>query len=205
MIKRPEDKMDNKILNDLKNQAYITACDHGFHDKEHSDSHFLMLVITELAEAVEADRKGKYADINGFKFASSVMNKGRRVHSDIEVYNDYIKGTVEEELADAVIRLLDLAGLRDIELNIGDKTMFFMIIDFCFKYFPESILKICMFPAIIYQLDARSDKEKTSNIVHAMIASIFALAEYKDIDLSMHVKMKMKYNQTRERLHGKLY
>lgn len=205
MITRPEDKMDNKILNDLKNQAYITACDHGFHDKEHSDNHFLMLVITELAEAVEADRKGKYADINGFKFASSVMNKGCRVHSDIQVYNDYIKGTVEEELADAVIRLLDLAGLRDIELNIGDKTMFFMTIDFCFKYFPESILKICMLPATTYQLDARSDKEKTSNIVHAMIASIFALAEYKDIDLFMHIKMKMKYNQTRERLHGKLY
>lgn len=205
MITIPEDKMDNKTLNDLKNQAYITACDHGFHDKEHSDNHFLMLVITELAEAVEADRKGKYADINGFKFASSVMNKGRRVHSDVEVYNDYIKGTVEEELADAIIRLLDLAGLRDIELNIGDKTMFFMTIDFCFKYFPESILKICMLPATTYQLDARSDKEKTSNIVHAMIASIFALAEYKDIDLFMHIKMKMKYNQTRERLHGKLY
>ena len=59
--------------------------------------------------------------------------------------------------------------------------MLLMPIVFCFKYFPESILKICMLPATTYQLDARSDKEKTSNIVHAMIASIFALAEYKDI------------------------
>lgn len=197
--------MDNKILNDLKNQAYITACDHGFHDKEHSDNHFLMLVITELAEAVEADRKGKYGDADKFIEAMNVYKAGDIPICFESYFNKYIKDSVADELADAVIRLLDLAGLRDIELYIGDVTMLLMPIVFCFKYFPESILKICMLPATTNQLDARSDKEKISNIVHAMIASIFALAEYKDIDLLMHIKIKMKYNQTRERLHGKLY
>ncbi len=53
--------MENINLNELRNIAYKTACEHGFHDKELSNSHYLMLVITELSEAVEADRKGMRA------------------------------------------------------------------------------------------------------------------------------------------------
>lgn len=46
-------------LNELRDRAYKTACDHGFHDEELSNEHCLCLVISELMEAVEADRKGK--------------------------------------------------------------------------------------------------------------------------------------------------
>lgn len=44
-------------LNELRDKAYKTACEHGFHDQELSNNHFLCLVISELMEAVEADRK----------------------------------------------------------------------------------------------------------------------------------------------------
>lgn len=47
-------------LNKLRDRAYKTACEHGFHDEELSNEHCLCLVISELMEAVEADRKGKY-------------------------------------------------------------------------------------------------------------------------------------------------
>ena len=46
-------------LNELRDRAYKTACDRGFHDEELSNEHCLCLVISELMEAVEADRKGK--------------------------------------------------------------------------------------------------------------------------------------------------
>ena len=59
--------MENINLNKWRDRAYKTACEHGFHDKELSNEHCLMLVITELSEAVEADRKDKYADIGLFK------------------------------------------------------------------------------------------------------------------------------------------
>ena len=42
-------------LNILRDRAYKTACEHGFHEEELSDKHCLMLVITELSEAVEAE------------------------------------------------------------------------------------------------------------------------------------------------------
>lgn len=64
-IWRKTDKIMN--LNELRDKAYRIAYDHGFHDKELSNEHCLMLVITELSEAVEADRKDKYADIGMFK------------------------------------------------------------------------------------------------------------------------------------------
>ena len=45
-------------LNELKDRAYKIAKSHGWHDKELSDETYLMLIITEIAEAVQADRKG---------------------------------------------------------------------------------------------------------------------------------------------------
>lgn len=54
-------------LNTLRDEAFKIACEHGFHDTELSNEHYLMLVITELSEAVEADRKDRHADIAKFK------------------------------------------------------------------------------------------------------------------------------------------
>ena len=59
--------MENINLNELRDRAYKTACEYGFHDKELSNEHLLCLVISELMEAVEADRKGKRADRESFK------------------------------------------------------------------------------------------------------------------------------------------
>lgn len=43
-------------LNELRDRAYKIARDHGFHDADWSNEHLLCLVISELMEAVEADR-----------------------------------------------------------------------------------------------------------------------------------------------------
>ena len=116
--------MSKMNLNELRDKAYKTACEHGFHDQELSNNHFLCLVISELMEAVEADRKGRRANVDRYnkKIANSRICQG--LDSDIPkergyevAYNETIKGSIEEELADAVIRLLDLAGLRNLNLN----------------------------------------------------------------------------------------
>ena len=43
-------------LNELRDKAYRNAVTHGFHDEELSNEHCLCLVISELMEAVKADR-----------------------------------------------------------------------------------------------------------------------------------------------------
>lgn len=111
-------------LNELRDRAYKTACDHGFHDEELSNEHCFCLVISELMEAVEADRKGKRANVDWYnkKIANSRICQGLVLGTPKEIgfevaYNETIKGSIEEELADAVIRLLDLCGLRKIDIE----------------------------------------------------------------------------------------
>lgn len=66
-------------------------------------------------------------------------------------YNETIKGTIEEELADAVIRLFDLAGLRRISLEFVEKGMSNNIdgmAEACkYETFTETIYAISALPA----------------------------------------------------------
>ena len=54
--------MKNTDFNELAKRAFENARAKGFHDVERKDNHWLMLVVCELAEAVEADRSGRRAD-----------------------------------------------------------------------------------------------------------------------------------------------
>lgn len=62
-------------FNALRDRAYKCACDHGFHNTELSNGHLLMLVITELSEAVEADRKGRFHYIKKFSNEKETIEK----------------------------------------------------------------------------------------------------------------------------------
>ena len=187
-------------LNALRDRAYKTACEHGFHDQELSNEHCLCLVISELMEAVEADRKGKRANVDWYnkKIANSRICQG--LDPDIPkergyevAYNETIKGSIEEELADAVIRLLDLAGLRNLNLNR------FALVNVVSKKktFTENIYSIVK--------DITNYKYTLEELVNYAITQVFVLSDILDIDLLWHIEQKMKYNELREKMHGKKY
>lgn len=193
--------MNSINLNELRNIAYKTACDHGFHDKRFSEEHFLCLIILELMEAVEADRKGKHADRESFK--SSYEDE--EPHDDVNFkycFEKYIKDTIPDELSEAVIRLLDLAGLRGISLesasnDINSEYMDDIACMYSQLSFTEAIYSIFIKPIVDYKY--------LSTIVNEMIFSIFALAKHLDIDLLWHIEQKMRYNELRPKFHGKKY
>lgn len=54
--------MEKVNLNRLRDQAHQIAVEHGWWEKEHSSEHCLCLVISELMEAVNADRKNSHAN-----------------------------------------------------------------------------------------------------------------------------------------------
>lgn len=184
-------------LNELRDRAYKTACDHGFHDEELSNEHCLCLVISELMEAVEADRKGKQPNIMQFERGISYpMNDFK------QVYDYCIKGTVAEELADATIRLLDLCGLR--KIDIGD-FLDEIISEEAKRYngetFTESIYAISTIPIRCeYEYDFLFNEQ-----VNGMLLGIIGLAKYLNIDLFWHVEQKMRYNELRPKLNEKKY
>ena len=107
-------------LNELRDKTYKIACEHGFHDTELSNKHFLCLIISELMEAVEADRRGKRANVDWFEKKISTSRICQGLDLDIPK---------EQELADAVIHLLDLAGLRGISLEPAMKDINSDVID----------------------------------------------------------------------------
>ena len=109
------------MLNELSEEIYQNNKEKGFWDKERNVGEMLMLVTSELGEAMEAHRKGRFANLESY-----------------EEFEDAIKDTFEDEIADSVIRLLDMCG------GLG-------------------------------------------------------------IDIDTHVRLKLEYNKTRERLHGKKY
>ena len=194
--------MENINLNELRNIAYKTACEHGFHDKELSDEHYLCLIVGELMKAVEADRKGKRADRESFK--SSYENE--EPHDDVifkYCFEKYIKDTIPDELSDAVIRLLDLAGLRGISLELANGDIDDCIEDMAEackdETFTESIYSISTLPV---RYDGIFD---FPTAVNDMILSIFGLAKHLDINLLWHIEQKMKYNELREDMYGKKY
>ena len=68
-------------LNELRDEAYSIAKANGWHEEEHSDSHSLMLIITEIAEAVQADRKNLHADVEAFKKYEEPLYKQKEFRS----------------------------------------------------------------------------------------------------------------------------
>lgn len=192
-------------LNKLRDRAYKTACEHGFHDEELSNEHCLCLVISDLMEAVEADRKGKYFKgiltfEREFNRYSALVEEEKRFKCSFE---RHVKDTVPDELADAVIRLLDLAGLRNIHLELITKDIGNSIDEIAEYYkddtFTEAIYCISTLPVIYTGLCGYN------TAINEMILSIFGLAKHLNIDLLWHIEQKMRYNELRENKHGKMY
>ena len=174
-------------LNKLSKEIYEANKAKGFHDEEHSDETLLMLVITELSEAVEADRKSKRSD-NDY----SVVELYRQYNIFNSIFETLIKDTVEDELADAVIRLLDLAGLREVSFRCILPAFIIRKND----SFPENIYAICK---RITKID--ECKYKVADI----LSNIEGLCKSMNIDLWYHIELKLQYNTTRPNKHGKEY
>lgn len=192
-------------LNELRDCAYKTACEHGFHDEELSNEHCLCLVISELMEAVEADRKGRLGKKCKSRFEMdynrypALVEEEKRFKSSFE---KNVKDSLPDELADAAIRLLDLAGLRNISIDYFSEEAIYGASESCVgETFTESIYAISTLPIrYFYEYDYSFE----SQIGH-MLLSIFGLAKHLNIDLIWHVEQKMRYNELRENKHGKRY
>ena len=171
-----------KDLNKLSKEIYEANKAKGFHEVKHSEEHMMCLVISELMEAVEADRNGRRADMDNFN---------RQYDYDwSENYNDYIKGSIDEELADAVIRLLDTAGALGVDANLFNTNL---------SVFGNS------FTEKIYDIVSGIAVNKANISIPYGIGRIEKLCSSLNIDLWKHVELKLKYNSLRPYKHGKQY
>ena len=180
---KTENYLDPERLAKLQQRIWDVATAHGWHEKPISTAQYCGLVMTEMAEAIEADRNGRR-----FKMTSAPPEHPQWFQG---WYQEWVKGTIEEEFADVVIRVLDMAQ----EVH-GDRMRWL-------GYYPYGQ---------VYQ-------EKESFIENAWyfirevlnwgtmnisdcVSFMFDWAQHLGIDLWQHIEWKMKYNELRPYKHG---
>lgn len=188
-------------LNELAQQIHENAKAKGFWDETRNTGEIFMLIVSELAEALEADRKGKRADMKKF----AVGHDGSITDEQWFplAFQASIKDTFEDEIADVVIRILDWCSYD--KIDIDERLLKISRISFSknlYKNIGESLMSTTTLISSAYIAENR--KEATALIASA-VKSCFRISEENGFDLLRHIELKMKYNATRERLHGKKY
>lgn len=185
-------KKEEKDLQALAEKVYDIAKAHGWHEKKMSSEHWLCLVMTEVAEAVEADRKSKRAQMKMFEAnINTPQPEMRKMEHWKFCFETFVKNSVEDEFADIVIRLLDMAN----ELY-GEKMRWRgynqsgagLAADKTFSetawYFVHEVLG--------------SGMMNITDSIHFM----YDWAGFLCIDLDRHIELKMRYNEMRSYKHG---
>lgn len=107
--------MENLSLNNLTKKAYQNALSAGWWDNEREFGTILMLIVSEAAEALEADRTGTKLDISKDRLSQIIAMDS--VEDFRLAFKENVKDTIEDELADIVIRVMDYCGRKDIDLE----------------------------------------------------------------------------------------
>lgn len=86
----------------------------GFYDGNKQIGTILMLTVSELSEALEADRKGRHSNLAEFE---TRLEKCENDDQKKEAFKELMKDTFEDEIADTFIRLFDICGLLGIDID----------------------------------------------------------------------------------------
>lgn len=182
-------------LQDYQTRAYQIAKANGFHDKEQTQSHHLCMIITELIEMIQAERKRK--KIYSCESLIKIWKQNNDEKNIKPMYNELLYGTMEEELADTLIRIFDFAEHYNIKITADvdiDITPYLGAITTT-----EWVFNII---SVICESERNAVIGEGLNIVATLL---FQYAEVHKIPLLEIVSMKMEYNETRPRLHNCKY
>lgn len=172
----------------LAEKIYQANVEKGFWDEDHPLPHCVMLVVCEVCELIEADRSARrYSEILCIEYL--------REEAYPVVYEMDVKYTVEGELADVAMRLLDLIGRK--KWNVGSWAHSYNRNFIAGK----SLVEVCysLVKTLVYAPDGIEFA-----VVNAFYI-VLSVAEKARIDLVRHIEMKMKYNRYRPLKNGKIY
>jgi len=176
----------HKLLS-FQRDIFETNTSKGFWPEGRNKGEAVMLIITELSEAVESDRKKKRYDK---EYNPVAHNQGDFF---LGVFEKWCKDTVEDEMADTVIRLLDCAygfAWELFEKNYDKESL---------QNFGHDVLRLNWY--ILLAFEEKTELHPGKDWGYALSA-IVKFCEWYQIDIVQHVEWKLKYNKTRAYMHG---
>ena len=108
------DKGQNLAFSEMCRKLHDVNVKNGFYEGDVNIGERLALVHSEVSEALECDRKGMFTDPSGTYVAE--MSEISDDSSFKVAFQRHVKDTFEDELADIVIRVMDLAEYKGIDL-----------------------------------------------------------------------------------------
>ena len=169
----------------------------GWIDRAKSDNHYLMLVIGEVCEAIQAHRKGcvyyNFHEIPS-KWVKEILDDPNS--NDllfIEEFNRFCKDTTADEMADTFLRLLSLFFMHGFSFSYKRPTLSFNDLE----SFTETSFRFvrCLFSQ--YYFDNRDGLETA-------IIFIDEWCKHLSIDLKRACIRKMRYNRMRSDWRNKV-
>ena len=181
--------LEPERLAKLQQRIWDVATAHGWHEQPISNEQYCGLIMTEMAEAVEADRNGRRADLETFNHKMTTLDGSDECFK--EMYKRYIKGSIEEKFADVVIRVLDMAQ----EVH-GEKMRWL-------GYYPfgQVYIESKSFIENAWYFIREVLNWGTMNISDC-VSFMFDWSQDLGIDLWQNIEWKMRYNELRPYKHG---
>lgn len=195
-----------KKIDEFIKRAYETSCSHGFHDEKTSVEHQMMLVISEIGEAVEADRKNRRAYLKGYDIVMRDVVITDNPSFFKTAFGDEIKDTVEDELADVCIRLFDMCGCFNIKPYRSMEEILTLRDDWRNEFgsmrFSEQAYSLVQ---LLAPCTSNMDVVGLSHVFGVALFFIHYWTLEMGIDLARHIELKMTYNEMRGYKRGKNY
>ena len=186
---KTDNDLDPERLAKLQQRIWEIATVHGWHEQPIPTAQYCGLIMTEMAEAIEADRNGRRADLESFNERMSNLDGSDECFK--EMYKRYIKGSIEEEFADVVIRVLDMAQ----EVH-GDRMRWLGYYPWGQVYHEDK-----SFIENAWYFIREILNWGTMNISDC-VSFMVDWEQHLGIDLWQHIEWKMKYNELRPYKHG---
>lgn len=197
--------LTQQLLKQLMTKAYENAKAKGFYEPDLDINKALMLIITEMGEAIQASRHDRHGSIEGY-------NTYLEVSDEHTAYEKSLEGTVQSEFADIAIRIMSLLGfynsqkiiclMNDIELK---KTEEYHKVEFEHGNYSLPDAMYLIITRMTYFPFSCSPAWMNTLRLQDILVQVFALAHIEGIDLVEHIRLKMQYNESRPYLHGCLY
>lgn len=186
-----------KQIPNLIVKAHKNALDKGFWkdvDLYFHDRH-LMLIVGEMSESIEALRINKFA--NALEFNNSLGENDFNLS-----YEQHIKHSFQDEMADICIRIFDFIAGFDLKIDVVQ------------SFYEKEIetlsgTRIDNVPSLLFSLvgkiiDVKRNTWK-AQYLGEIIGTIEHIMNHFDSELLAFIDLKMKYNSTRPYKHNKSF